>query len=134
MKLSQRIQKVRAETGLNLSQFAKLCAVSHTAISQLEAGTTKSIKFAICKRIEVISGFSAQWMSEGTGDERIASVAPTPVLSTDELREKLALLSRDDKTTLATMSLSDMQLQLAALSPARRQVIAALLREWQDAK
>lgn len=67
MDVGQRIKEARLYANLNQTELGKACGVSRAAVSQWEAGTTKSPTSKHIFTIASVTGYDARWLSTGTG-------------------------------------------------------------------
>lgn len=68
--LADRIKRIRSEMGLSGAEFARRIGASRSAVNQIEDGTTKSLKATTLVAIERASGFNADWVATGRGQEK----------------------------------------------------------------
>lgn len=69
--MDTRIKEIRKHLGLSKTAFAKLIAVSHTAVAQWESGETKTLQHKTLMTIQEKTGFSATWIDSGKGPQKI---------------------------------------------------------------
>ncbi len=98
MELSKRIAEIRAETGLNQSEFGRALGVKSQAVSQWESGKTKSIKPVILEKIHRLYGYNPWWVSNGRLPKkiprgRVVGVADSATGYDDEGRSGITIRS-----------------------------------------
>src|SRR5690606_23242866 len=71
--MSERIKYARTKAGLTQSDLAKWCGISRAAVSQWEAGSTKSPTSQNIFQIAKATGFNPEWLSTGKGSEQAGS-------------------------------------------------------------
>lgn len=69
LPLKTRIQKARTSVGLNKAQFAAKIGVTRSALTQIEGGMTRSLSSDTAIAIEKLTGYRAQWLVHGDGQE-----------------------------------------------------------------
>lgn len=69
--LQERIQTLMDATGWSIGKIAEIAGVSSSAVSQWANGETKSIRLDPAMRLQAESGFSAPWLANGKGRQRV---------------------------------------------------------------
>ena len=96
-RLKDRIKEAMEGAGLKKLQFANKVGVSSGAVTQWITGQTKSLKADTASRMEIATGYRAEWIVTGRGNKRASQAvqqsglnqAVTPVqeqTATDPLR------------------------------------------------
>lgn len=73
--LQERIHTVMEATGWSIGKIAEIAGVSSSAVSQWANGETKTIRLDPAMRLQAESGFSAPWLANGKGRQRVETSA-----------------------------------------------------------
>ena len=88
MDFSERLKKVRKETGLTQAEFAAAIGITRSPIAAAESGKSKLQPLAVRKICEIY-GINERWMQTGEGNMRNTYNIPD-----DELRNLLEVYSK----------------------------------------
>ena len=68
--LSERVKEAMEAAGLTVGTLAQQVRKTPSAISQILSGTTKSLSAEMAVGIEAATGYSARWLSTGSGPKQ----------------------------------------------------------------
>lgn len=68
--LAERVIEVRESTGKIPAEFAREVGISKSALSQIEDGSTKTLKHETALGMQRISGYRADWIATGRGSKK----------------------------------------------------------------
>lgn len=74
--LAERIAEARTSLGLNRAEFGRLCKVTRAAVGHWESGLAKSLKAETAYAISQATGFSQNWLINGSGPKKTGMAAP----------------------------------------------------------
>lgn len=72
MQLSERIQRVLDEQGLDQPALGKVAGVTKATVNQWITGKIKSLKMEYAVQIQERYGYSVSWLVMGRGPERVS--------------------------------------------------------------
>ncbi|EMH2803451.1 TPA: helix-turn-helix transcriptional regulator [Pseudomonas aeruginosa] len=76
MNRNERIARAIQLSGKSKSEIAKLCDVNPSAVTQWLTGESKSLKAENVFALSKATGFRAEWITFGTGPERVVEAGP----------------------------------------------------------
>jgi transcriptional regulator with XRE-family HTH domain len=70
MTLKDRIKEAMESAGLKHAELARATGKTNAAVTQWLDGSTKSLKADTATRLELATGFSAEWLVSGKGPKK----------------------------------------------------------------
>lgn len=100
--IKDRIKQLRESSGLKVTELGRRIGITKSAISQIEAGTTKEPKATHVHRLAVFFGVSTDWLITGKGSKKRVT------LSEEEYDLILAFRDCDAKTKQIILQIAAM--------------------------